>query len=565
MQFFHFLSFIILCPIVTSMTVSVSGARRLTVIGRVIGVLACFAAIRYLVIPIWMPDDRFWQCVKAVLEVIVLHGLTASPALYWKEGAFTAISSLASSLAVRLVFIVGLYLAFYDVISVWPVFGQLWYWAYILMTTVICGWLGEAWLVHMFSWLRKLLRCLIDSKRNPPVFDMKLSCLGMIVLTLISLASFVYFVVCIVSSDYRHSTNDYLDDIVVTLRENVSRNFPAFTKKTSGIMQLWDEVLKEDREILDKRHPRTADVRSRSAIKRSLNELREMLLPFDSRRVLLRIKHLDGKIASCRESLDDLRERRRFHPEKAETLDARIAKEEGRLAALEASKGEAMEKTRADLKAIGLDFPKNSPFLMVDLGDLIDNAIVAKNTGLIVENLKTVVDAAKGDTDAAKRYYGAYIVMLEVQSECFRQYLNKAATGIWRNGVDEVVKNAEAARKVNELKAAAEGRSEQERAAFQHAAGTNAKTLKAAQAYLAILKHHEDVVKEKIKTIEKRHEIALSFWESVDIASAFTDHISSDMADFEALLELKLPEIAIFDDVAMQAEFDAITQKLMKE
>ena len=37
------------------------------------------------------------------------------------------------------------------------------------------------------------------------------------------------------------------------------------------------------------------------------------------------------------------------------------------------------------------------------------------------------------------------------------------------------------------------------------------------------------------------------------------------MADFEALLELKLPDIAFFDDAAMQAEFDAITQKLMKE
>ena len=235
------------------------------------------------------------------------------------------------------------------------------------------------------------------------------------------------------------------------------------------------------------------------------------------------------------------------------------------MVALEASKGEAMEKTRADLKAIGLDFPKNSPFLMVDLGDLIDNAIVAKNTGLIVENLKTVLDVAKGDTEAAKRYYGAYIVMLEVQSECFRQYLNKAATGIWRNGVDEVVKNAEAAKKGNEAKAAAEGRSKEERAAFLHAAETNEKTLKAAQAYLAILKRHEDVVKAKIDAIEKRHEIALSFWESVDIASAFTSRISSDIADFEALLELKLPEIAFFDDVAMKAEFDAITQKLMKE
>ena len=127
------------------------------------------------------------------------------------------------------------------------------------------------------------------------------------------------------------------------------------------------------------------------------------------------------------------------------------------------------------------------------------------------------------------------------------------------------MKNAEAAKKGNEARAAEQGRSEEEKKAFLHAAGTNEKTLKTAQAYLDILKHHEDVVREKIDAIEKRHEIALSFWESVDIASSFTERVSSDLADFNALLELKLPEVALFDDVAMKAEFDAITQKLMKE
>lgn len=574
MQILQFFLFCVLLSLVSGIAVRVSGTRRLTVIGRILCVLACFAAIRYVVIPIWTPDSRFWSCVKAVLEVLSLHGLAAAPAIGGKRGAFAAIGGLLSSLVVRIVFIFCLYLAFYDVISLWPAFGQLWYWAYMFMVSVVGGILWEAWLRHMLYWMRKVCVWLMGvvtggkakiSIEKLPVSDIKISCLGAILLTLFSLVTFVYFVRCIVSSDYRHTANDRLDDIVLVLRENVSKNMPAFTKKTSGIMAIWDEALKKDREILDKKHPKTADVRSRGAIKRSLADLRQMLLPFDSRRVLQKIRHLDGEIASCRESLAKLRERRGLHPEKAGKLDARIARAEEALASLEAERAEALEKTRAELKAIGLDFPEKSPFLMVDLGDLIDNAIVAKNTGLVVENLKAIVDAEKGDTEAAKRYYGAYISMLEVQSECFRQYLNKAATGIWRDGVLEVAKNAEAAKKGNELKAADEGRTEEERAAFLHAAGTNEKTLKAAQTYLAILQRHEEIVREKIAAIENRHEIALTFWESVDIASAFTERISSDMADFDALLELKLPEIAFFDDVAMQAEFDAITQKLMKE
>ena len=273
----------------------------------------------------------------------------------------------------------------------------------------------------------------------------------------------------------------------------------------------------------------------------------------------------DKRIASSRRDLSDLRQQRGFNPDKAEKLDAKIAEAEAELAELEAARAGAIATARRDLKEIGLDLPENSPFLTVDLGSLIDNAIVAKSIGFVVENLRANMDAAKGDAEAAKRYYGAYIVMLDVQSECFRQYLDKAATGIWRDGVMDVAKNAEAAKKGNEAKAAAEGRSAEEKKAFLHAAATNEKTLKVAQAYLAILKRHEDVVRDKLSATEKRHEIALSFWESVDIASAFTARISSDLADFDALLELKMPEIAFFDDVAMVQEFDAITQKLNRE
>jgi hypothetical protein len=289
------------------------------------------------------------------------------------------------------------------------------------------------------------------------------------------------------------------------------------------------------------------------------------LLTVDSRIVLFKIAKLDSKIASAKKKLSALREELGYNPEKAGRLDAKIAKAEGKLAKLEAARAEAIATARRDLKEIGLDLPENSPFLTVDLGALIDNAIVAKNIGFLVENLKANMDAAKGDAEAAKRYYGAYIVMLDVQAECFRQYLDKAATGIWRDGVSDIAKNAEAAKKIAEAKAAVEGRTEEERAAFLHAAGTNEKTLKVAQAYLAILKRHEEVVKEKLDAVEKKHEIALSFWESVDIASDFSGRIAADLADFDALLQLKLPEIAFFDDVAMAQEFDAITQKLVKE
>ena len=150
----------------------------------------------------------------------------------------------------------------------------------------------------------------------------------------------------------------------------------------------------------------------------------------------------------------------------AEAINAKIAEEEEKLAKLESERAEAIAKARVDLKAIGLEMPEGSVFLTVDLGDIVDNAIVAKNIGMVVENLKSLMDSEKGDPVVAKRYYGAYVVMLDVQSECFRQYLGKAKSGIWRDGVLEIARDAETAKAKNEAKAAADGATEFEKKAF---------------------------------------------------------------------------------------------------
>jgi hypothetical protein len=361
----------------------------------------------------------------------------------------------------------------------------------------------------------------------------------------------------------RDRVSEVKGDLVAALRESVTDRWPSLTRRTEKIVAVWQDAVARDRALVAEGRTGTAKLRAATRIGASVRELRKELLPVDSRNLLAGVSSMDRRIASLRKDLAGLRERRLLRPEKADTLDARIAKAEADLAVLESGRAEAVEKLRSDLASIGLELPK--VFLTVDLGEIVDNAIVAKNIGLVVENLRALMEKEKGDPAAAKRYFGAYVVMLDVQSECYRQYLAKAGTGLWRDGVLRVAAEAEAAKRANEGKAAADGCSEENRKAFLHAAGTNERTLKAANAYLAILESHEGIIRERLAAVDGRHEVALSFWESADIAGAFGERIASDRADFDALLELSLPEIAFFDDEAMQAEFDAITQKLAGE
>ena len=59
--------------------------------------------------------------------------------------------------------------------------------------------------------------------------------------------------------------------------------------------------------------------------------------------------------------------------------------------------------------------------------------------------------------------------------------------------------------------------------------------------------------------------MAQSSWNTVSLASDLKEIVKTSHEAFEALLSLELPPLALFDDSALQAEFDAITRKLRKE
>ena len=502
---------------------------RMRAVGKAISLLVIAVAARYLLCAIWTPD-AMWQLWCKFFVV------TTAYYMVW-----LAISDMCK-LSARpwALFVAYMILPFFAKFAFFGSFigigcelGSLAFW----VGWTVCGLLWMAFLA------RRVTR------------------LGRAVFVCVAIAMLSIFL----SSNVETKVHSYVGSLNNYLRTNVVERWEPIKRSTEKIVSAWDELVALDRRATAKGKVGVGKIVASSNIKAQVSRLREDLLTVDSRAVLERVTNLDEEIASAKKGLSSLREKRGLDPASAEKLDAKIAEAETELASLESARADAIATARRELKEIGLDLPENSPFLTVDLGALIDNAIVARNIGFVVENLKALVDAEKGDAEAAKRYYGAYIVMLDVQMECFRQYLDKAGTGLWRDGIADVAKNAEVAKKANEAKAAAAGRTAEEKTAFLHAAGTNEKTLKAAQAYLAILKRHEEIIREKLSATEKRHEIALSFWESVDIASSFGAKAISDMADFAALLEIKLPEIAFFDDKAMQTEFEAITKRLLKE
>ena len=296
----------------------------------------------------------------------------------------------------------------------------------------------------------------------------------------------------------------------------------------------------------------------------SLGELRELLLPVDSRAILSAVEKLDRDIASEKKGLAAARERRLFHPAGAEKWEKRIRAREEKLPELEKARADAAAKVLADLDAIGIHLEGETAercLFTVNTGDLVDNAIVAKNISILVENLKRLM-AETGDAESAKRYFGTYLVMIDVQAECYRRYIAKSESGEWRKGVEGIRRDADGARARNALEAGKDGYAEAEREGFRRNVALNERTIAAADAYLEVLRQHEEIVKGKLAEAERLHTLALNSYETVSIASGLLEQVNANQTAFDAMLELTLPSIAAYDDAGMQEEFDAITRKL---
>lgn len=374
---------------------------------------------------------------------------------------------------------------------------------------------------------------------------------GSVVATLASLL--VSAVVIVVGGFFLSSGKiEYSGDIVADIQANVAKR--------------WEEIVAEcDRVIEDYKGGDTSKP-SEKADRKHLSRVRELLLPVSCRELLAAVDELDRRIAETKEELVKAEGERIRHPDEAEKYDARIEDVKERKSKLEAERANQAAKVMDNLRGIGLNMPGSAAercIFPVNVETLIDNAVVAKDIAVVVEHLGRLLNSE--DLATAKRYFGMYLVMIDVQAEGFRQYLEKSEDGVWRKGINEILSAAEAAVKSDTANAAQGRFTDREREIFRKNAEMNKKTIEAATAYLDLLKQYEGIIRTKLREAERVREVALSSWNTVSLASDLKEIVKTNHDAFEALLSLELPPLLLFDDSALQAEFDAITRKLRKQ
>ena len=302
-------------------------------------------------------------------------------------------------------------------------------------------------------------------------------------------------------------------------------------------------------------------------IRAQLGRVRELLLSTNAQKILEDVDDIDEDIAGIEKDIREVQKDRQLADESdkagyTQKLDALA----GKKTALQKRRREEAAKVCAELRALGLNVGGKAAeecLFTANFGDIIDGVIVSKNVAAVVENLRELMMV--GDVTASRRYYGMYLVLVDVQIACFEDYLRKSRNGPWREKLNGMRVEALELYSRAQGVIAAESYLPGQEAHLAQASRQNEATLKAIDAYLQVLDAHEAIIDEKLSAARKVREVIAISYETLNLAGDFIQFAKSSQDLFNSLEQLTLPPIELFNDAAIQQEFLEITKKLKNE
>jgi len=299
-------------------------------------------------------------------------------------------------------------------------------------------------------------------------------------------------------------------------------------------------------------------------IRKQLGRVRSLLLSTSAQDILEDVDDLDEEIADLDEEIREVQKDRQLaDADDKDDYTEKLEKLNGKKITLQKRRREECAKVCGELKALGLNVGGKAAeecLFTANLGDIIDGVVVSKNVSVVVENLRELM--AVGDVTASRRYYGMYLVLVDVQIACFEDYLEKSRGEAWRGRLGRIREDAISLRDRAKCVIDSANYLPGQDANLAQSTRQNEATLRAVDAYIQVLDAHEAIIADKLASAQKVREVIEISYETLNLAGDFIQFAKSSQDLFNSLEQLTLPPIELFNDAAIQQEFQELTKKL---
>ncbi len=229
---------------------------------------------------------------------------------------------------------------------------------------------------------------------------------------------------------------------------------------------------------------------------------------------------------------------------------------------LEGEKKKLVEKLQKEYKSMGIELSTDQVrFYLSSVSgrDIMALSAVFDNVRVINRQLEDLMRQNRGDPEAARRYYGIHVVMLQAVVKAHETVLDNIQNRYLKRISRLAERNEKARKETNALLAASPQSQREILEASLRAQNTTDQVLEIYRSHLNSL---QDRLEKALKAVRMRYKVASNAYRTISISSALANEMQTTLEDLAALQEMHLPELVPFDNEAIQKKFNEITAAL---
>ena len=257
---------------------------------------------------------------------------------------------------------------------------------------------------------------------------------------------------------------------------------------------------------------------------------------------------------------DELGRLQKTYTTSREELDERIAEAEITLKANRRAISEHHIEFVRQMRGIGVDIDleaAQSLLSTVTGDDFVKMCVVFDNVRGVTVQLQELTEESGESLEAAKRYYGSYVVLIHLLDHVQKDFVRRARE-------EMIPKLDEFAAKADELITAAHRNMEQggDPKIGEQNIRSNELTLQATELYTQYLREQASEIEARNQELQISLRDAENTFETVALSSEVAGLLKEGSRNFGALLRLDLPALRGFENEELKAEFRRLTERM---
>lgn len=279
-----------------------------------------------------------------------------------------------------------------------------------------------------------------------------------------------------------------------------------------------------------------------------------------------RIIKNDENLRKENQKLTELKKKKSlaYEPEDKASYTVKIEKQKIAIKNIKNNKQELVREVQFRLSEFGVDISDEQVealLVKVNANDILSMSTTFPVIAKFATHLGEITQNTGEDLVSAKKYYGMYVLLLELQLYIQDQYIDRLQEEFIPR-IDEL--KGKSVDLISDTKSLLRKSSGNARKIYMNNLESQEFTLKAINMYKQQLLSDLSKVKKAKAKLMKDYQVAMNTYETVDLSFNVSSLINANASLFNDVMSLQAPELIPFENLKLKEEFEKLTDQMAK-